>query len=113
MPPPSGPGPSPPPNPPPPTPGQTPDLVITSFTGTDFTVKNEGETAAGAFRVRVSSNPTGDTNYDFTGLAVGASETRSYSRPCEEARDAYADSLNQVGESDEANNTAHFQNSIC
>jgi hypothetical protein len=40
-------------------------------------------------------------------------ETRSYSRPCEEPRDVYADSLGQVGESDETNNTAHFENSIC
>jgi CARDB len=111
-PPPSGPGPSPPPTPPPPTPGG-PDLVFTSFTGTEFTVRNQGETNAGPFRVRVSSNPTGDTNFDFTGLAAGASETRSYSRPCEEARDVFADSLNAVGESNEANNTAHFENSIC
>jgi hypothetical protein len=35
------------------------------------------------------------------------------SRPCEEARDVYADSDNAVGESDETNNTAHFENSVC
>jgi hypothetical protein len=112
VPPPTGPGPSPPPPTNPPTPGG-PDLIISSFTGDQFTVKNQGATDAGPFRVRVSSSPTGDTNYDFTGLAVGQTETRSYARPCEEARDAYADSLNQVGESNEENNTAHFQNSIC
>jgi len=111
-PPPPGPGPTPPPTPGPPTPGG-PDLMISSFTGTDFTIKNQGPTNAGPFRVRLSSSPTGDTSYDFTGLAAGATETRSYSRPCEEARDVYADALNQVGESEETNNTAHYENSFC
>ena len=103
--------PSPPPTPGPPTPGG-PDLVI-SLTGTDFTVRNQGPTAAGPFRVRVSSSPTGDTNYDFPGLAAGAMQTQAYFRPCEEPRDVYADSLGQVGESDETNNSAHYENSFC
>jgi CARDB len=102
----------PPPPPPPPTPGG-PDLVISSFTGGEFTVKNQGPTDAGPFTVRLSSSPAGDTNYDFTGLAAGATETRSYFRPCEEARDVHADSLNEVAESDETNNAAHFENSFC
>jgi hypothetical protein len=112
VPPPSGPGPSPPPPTNPPTPGG-PDLVISSFTGDQFTVKNQGATDAGPFKVRVSSSPTGDTSYDFSGLASGQTASQFYSRPCEEARDVYADSLNQVGESDETNNSAHFANSFC
>jgi hypothetical protein len=52
-------------------------------------------------------------NYDFSDLAVGQSATRSYSRPCEEARQARADSLNQAGESDESNNIVNFANSFC
>jgi len=114
--PPSQPGgpPGPAPEPPAPTPGKTPDLVISSFTGDQFTVKNQGVAAAGPFRVTVSSSPTGDTHYDFPGgLAVGQFETRSYSRPCEETRKARADSRNEVGESDESNNTATFANSFC
>jgi PLAT/LH2 domain/CARDB len=110
--PPSGPGPTPPPPTNPPTPG-APDLVITSFTGNEFTIKNNGPSAVGPFRVRLSSSPTGDTNYDFPGLAVGASRTEAYSRPCEESRDLYVDSLNQIAESDETNNTGHFANSFC
>ena len=104
--------PGPPPEPPPPTPGQTPDLVISSFDGLQFTVKNQGVAAAGPFRVTLSSASL-TTDYDFPGLGVGASETRSYSRPCEETRQARADSLNQVGESDESNNVVNFANSFC
>lgn len=111
--PPSGPGPSPPPPQDPPTPGG-PDLVVASFTGNEFTIRNQGATDAGPFRVRISSSPTGDTVYDLPGLAAGQTTTpRLYSRPCEEPRDLYADSLNQVGESDESNNAAHYENSFC
>jgi hypothetical protein len=106
--------PEPPPPPPtdPPQPGPKPDLVITSFTDTEFTVKNQGAGAAGAFRVLVSSSPTGDSAFDFTGLAAGASATRSYSRPCE-SRDVVADSANQVVETDETNNSARYEISFC
>jgi PLAT/LH2 domain-containing protein/CARDB protein len=114
--PPPQPGTPPPPDPPPGPPagpGPNPDLVISSFTGTEFTVRNDGAAAAGPFRVRVRSTPTGDTNFEFPGLAVGESQTRAYSRPCEEAREARADSLNQVPESSETNNTASYANSFC
>jgi hypothetical protein len=110
--PPPGPPPGPPPDPPPPVSGAAPDLVISDFTGDQFTVKNQGNVAAGPFRVTVRS-ASGDTNFEFTGLAVGQSETRSYSRPCEETRQALADPLNQVGESNEANNNASFANQFC
>jgi hypothetical protein len=110
--PPPGPDPGPPPPPPPPVSGPAPDLVISSFTGNEVTVRNQGNVAAGPFRVTVRS-ASGDTHFDFPGLAVGASETRAYSRPCEETRQALADPLNQVGESNEANNNASFSNSIC
>jgi hypothetical protein len=98
--------PPPPPEPPPPTPGQTPDLVISNFTGSEFTVKNQGVAAAGPFRVAVQ-------NFDFTGLAAGLSETRSYTSNCTQTWEARADSLNQVGESNETNNTATFAYSFC
>jgi hypothetical protein len=113
-PPPPPPAPLPPePPPPPPVSGTAADLVISSFTGDAFTVKNQGDVAAGPFRVTVKSLPTGDTNFDFSGLAPGQSQTRSYARPCEETRRAVADPLNQVPESNESNNTAEFSNSFC
>jgi hypothetical protein len=63
--------------------------------------------------VTVSSSPSGDSAFDFTRLAAGQSETRSYSRPCEDARDAVADSFNQVAETNESNNSAHFAFPFC
>jgi hypothetical protein len=101
------------PPPPPPVSGQAPDLVISNLTGTHFTVRNEGNADAGSFRVTIRSSPTGDTHFEFTGLARGQEATREYSRPCEELRRAVADSNNQVAERDESNNTREFSNSIC
>jgi hypothetical protein len=63
-------------------------------------------------RVTVSTSSL-TTDYDFAGLGVDQSETRSYTRPCEETRQAHADSLNQVGESDESNNVVNFANAFC
>jgi subtilase family serine protease len=51
-------------------------------------------------------------SFEFTGLAVGESQTRGYSRPCEETRQALVDPLTQVGESNEENNNATFSNSF-
>ena len=110
--PPPGPPPGPPPDPPPPVSGPAPDLTISSLTGDQFTVTNQGNVAAGPFTVTVRT-ASGDTNFEFTGLAVGQSATRSYFKPCEEQRLALADPLNQVAESNEANNTATYAFDFC
>ena len=110
--PPTGPPPGPPPDPPPPVSGPAPDLLLSSFNGTEVTVTNQGDVAAGPFRLTVRS-ASGDTNFEFAGLAVGQSATRAYSRPCEEIRQALADPLNQVGESNEMNNFAEFAYDFC
>jgi subtilase family serine protease len=75
------------------------------MTSNTFTVRNSGQAAAGPFLVSVVS-ASGSQDFDFPGLASGASETREYFRPCGEAREARADSLNKVSESDETNNIA-------
>ena len=78
-----------------------------------FTVRNSGQRDAGAFRVSVVS-ASGTQDFDFPGLAKGESRQREYNRPCEEMREARADSLNQVSESDESNNIAtHPGAEIC
>jgi subtilase family serine protease len=55
---------------------------------------------------------TGVGNFAFSGLAAGASETRTYSVACEAVHEATADSHSQVDESDETNNVATFT-AIC
>ena len=86
---------------------EKPDLVISEmgFNATDryyFTVKNQGAAAAGSFSVSVSGFPT----IAFSGLAAGASAKRTYDPGCTNGpREARADSLGQVAESDENNNT--------
>jgi CARDB/PLAT/LH2 domain len=104
-PPPPPPPPDPPPPPPPPVEGPAPDLIISTMTANTFTVRNSGSVAAGPFRVSVVS-ASGTENFDFPGLAVGESQERMFNRPCGETREARADSLNQVGESNETNNIA-------
>jgi hypothetical protein len=101
----SPPPPQPAPPPPPPAQGPAPDLVFSAMTATTFTVRNSGKVAAGPFRVSVVS-ASGTENFDFPGLAVGESQERTYNRPCGEIREARADSLNQVSESNETNNIA-------
>jgi hypothetical protein len=100
-------------DPPPPPPPGAPDLVISNMTADQFTVTNQGGAAAGPFWVSVAT-VSGRHDFDFAGLGVGESQTRSYIRPCGEPREARADSLNQVAESNETNNTAtHPGPSIC
>jgi hypothetical protein len=105
------------PPPPPPVSGLAADLVISDlfsdFDGRKFTVKNQGDAAAGPFRVTIRSSPTGDTHFEFTGLAPGESATRQYFRPCGEFHRAVADSDNRVPESNESNNTRDSPNEIC
>jgi hypothetical protein len=109
---------SPPPAPPPPPqqpappgqpPPQLPDLVISGLNLNEFTVKNQGSGAAGPFKVTV----VGFGTYDFSGLAAGESATRTYSSGCNGASEARADSLNQVEESDESNNSRFSEGFFC
>ncbi len=93
------------PTPPPPVPGAAPDLVISSMTSNTFTVRNQGEVAAGPFRVTVVAGPT-RADVEFPGLGAGAAQMGSFNVACEYLRDARADSLNQVAENNEVNNFA-------
>ena len=93
--------------PPPPPDGPAPsDLVISALTKESFTVSNTGTAAAGPFTVRVVHSSTETTqDFSFSGLAAGASETRSffcYPGPLT----ASADPDNAVAESNETNNNA-------
>jgi CARDB len=92
------------PPPPPPATGTAPDLAFSSFTLEQYTVTNQGTASAGPFRVSVVS-ATSTTHDNFSGLAPGQSATMSYTRGCE-AREARADTLNQVSETNETNNIA-------
>ena len=80
--------------PPPPPPAPKPDLVISDmdFNTTDlyyFTVRNQGAAAAGPFSVDVPGYGT----FAFSGLAAGASATRTYDTTCHTGtRQARADS---------------------
>jgi hypothetical protein len=79
-----------------------PDLVVTDLGITTFTVRNQGTVAAGAFSVLVTGFPP----VAIAGLAAGAEVTRNYTSGCTQGfREARADYLNQVVESNEANNT--------
>jgi subtilase family serine protease len=87
--------------PPPPPPPTFPDLVISALELTTFTVRNQGNAAAGPFSVQV----VGFGTFAFSGLAAGAQETRTYTNGCAAGiHEARADYLNQVVESDETNN---------
>ena len=95
--------PAPPPQPPATSPS-APDLVVSNFTLEQVTVTNRGNGAAGLFQVSVVS-ATNQEDLSFSGLAPGRSATMSYNPRCEQ-REARADSLNQVSESNESNNIA-------
>jgi hypothetical protein len=81
-----------------------PDLQITSFSVTQFTVKNAGAAPAGPFVVSIGRTRV----FPFPGLAAGASATqRTVTSACSFGRKlvATADAQNQVTESNETNNT--------
>jgi hypothetical protein len=85
------------------TPFPQPDLVVSSVTGTRFTISNRGNAASGPFVVTVQGVGT----FTFAGLAAGASATRTVS--CASIlRTITVDAQNQVAESNEANNTARI-----
>jgi len=79
--------------------------VISNMTSNSFTVKNQGEVAAGPFRVTVVAGPT-HADFDLPGLGVGQSQMRTFDVACEYTREARADPLNQVAENNEVNNIA-------
>jgi RNA polymerase sigma factor (sigma-70 family) len=85
------------------TPLPQPDLVVSSVTGTRFTITNRGSAAAGVFVVTVQGVGT----FTFGGLAAGASVTRTVS--CASIQRLITiDPQNQVAESNDANNTARI-----
>jgi RNA polymerase sigma factor (sigma-70 family) len=85
------------------TPFPQPDLVVSSVTGTRFTITNRGGAAAGPFVVTVQGVGT----LTFSGLAAGASVSRTVTCASIQ-RTITVDSQNQVAESNEANNTARI-----
>ena len=97
-----------------PVPSQAkPDLVVTGFTYTGVTVKNQGAGAAGRFRLR-AGNASREVFESFSGLAPGASETRTLAAlSCFENYVATVDDLGQVPETDETNNSKPVEPSIC
>jgi subtilase family serine protease len=75
-----------------------------------FTVTNKGAAAAGPFAVDVY----GEGSFKFLGLPAGASASRTFRDNCKVVTNAAtADSLGQVDESDETNNTASFTEDVC
>jgi subtilase family serine protease len=75
-----------------------------------FTVTNQGAGAAGPFTVDVP----GEGSFAIPGLAAGASVTRTFRTACKVAtQQAIADSLAQVDETDETNNTRSFAETVC
>jgi RNA polymerase sigma factor (sigma-70 family) len=85
------------------TPFPQPDLVVSSVTGTSFTITNRGTAAAGVFIVTVQGVGT----FTIRGLAAGASTTRTVT--CASIlRTITIDPQNQVAESNEVNNTARI-----
>jgi hypothetical protein len=86
-----------------PPPNNLPDLVITAFDTTSITVKNQGSGAAGPFSISATSYPA----MTSAGLAPGASQTFNSGHGCTFGpHHAEVDSMNQVMESNESNNTA-------
>ena len=105
--------PTPDPEPTPVPPQSKPDLVVTGFTYTGVTVKNQGAGAASRFRLR-AGNASREIFESFSGLAPGASETRTLAAlSCFENYVATVDDLNQVPETDETNNSKPVEPSIC
>ena len=94
-----------PPPPPPPPPG-APDLVVTAFTHGSVTIKNVGESAAGAFRVKLADHRM-PLYESFPGLGAGKSVTRPLQLELDYAYVATVDDLAQVVEANEQNNTAN------
>jgi subtilase family serine protease len=100
---------------PPPPPAPKPDLVISAMGYDDpvkyfFTVTNQGAVAAGPFTVDIP----GEGSFPIAGLAPGASATRTFRMACKVATEtATADALGQVAETNEANNTRSFTETIC
>ena len=85
------------------TPFPQPDLVVSSVTGTRFTITNRGTAAAGVFVVTVQGVGT----FTFAGLQAGASVTRTVT--CASIQRLITiDPQTQVAESNEANNTARL-----
>jgi hypothetical protein len=85
------------------TPFPQPDLVVSTVSGTSFTITNRGNASAGPFVVTVQGVGT----FTIRGLAAGASVTRSVSCASIQ-RQITIDPQNQVAESNEANNTARI-----
>jgi hypothetical protein len=102
------------PPPPPPPPGPKPDLIVTEFFPSSVTVKNQGLGAAGPFRLRMD-NSTSVAYQSFTGLAAGASETRTLSDLsfCSTTWIATVDDIGQVEETNETNNTRNEDAIVC
>jgi hypothetical protein len=100
--------PTPPPEPPapqPPPPAGSADLAI-SVDSMAFVVRNGGNAAAGPFTVTV----VGFGTFRIDGLGVGGEVTRAYTNRCfEGSREARADALGEIQESDETNNVATAQ----
>jgi subtilase family serine protease len=70
-----------------------------------FTVTNQGPAAAGPFSVSVS----GEGSFAIPGLAAGTSATRTFRTACLITTwQATADSVSQVAESNESNNTRSY-----
>jgi hypothetical protein len=91
-----------------PPPGPLPDLAITSFTDTSFTVANQGARAAGAFSVSVTRGaPASDTLvFDYpSGLAPGQSSTQTFICLGDYTQTVTADPTDQVPEADDPNDT--------
>lgn len=87
-----------------------PDLVIASLGPNSVTVSNVGTAPAGPFTVSVDV-PGG--SFAFSGLAPGASQTRTWSTCAEGQLTAVADSGGQVTESNEGNNSRSAPGAIC
>jgi PLAT/LH2 domain len=85
-----------------------PDLTIASFSPSGITIANRGTEAAGAFRVKIDH-----LILEFSGLAAGASEFRPLALSCFGEYTAEVDDLDQVEESNEANNKRASEAQIC
>jgi hypothetical protein len=101
--------------PPPPPPPVKPDLVILSVFINEFTIRNQGGSAAGPFSVTVTQQGQPNQTIQFpAGLAAGAQETRTFSGTCEgPLATAIADSGSAVDESNETNNQLTAPPRVC
>jgi hypothetical protein len=101
--------------PPPPPPPAKPDLVMLSVFINEFTIRNQGGSAAGPFSVTVARQGFPIQTIQFpAGLAAGAQETRMFTGTCEgPLATAVADSGGTVDESDETNNQLTAPPRVC